>query len=114
MNNYPMIKKWLGLEVFWISTCSVPVVDAEKLEAKLAEGFEVYLNDYGSMTAKEHAGLDHKRIALGIGLQTIEKQTQVDEALEFIKFLSKLNEQSMPIPNAVLSKEAKKILEMEK
>ena len=108
MENYKLIKKWLGLEVFWISTCSVPVIDADKLEAKLEEGFEVYLNDYGSLATKEHVNLDHKRIALGIGLQPIKKQTQAEASLKFIHMLYN----DGYLSHRTLIDEAKQILEM--
>ena len=109
MENYSLIKKWLGLEVFWISTCSVPVIDADKLEAKLAEGFEVYAtndSDFG-MVAFQRDTL----VALAIGKQPIKKQTQAEAALELLKYIVDIHENSYDGDEEYAAK-AKKILEM--
>lgn len=105
--NYPLIKKWLGLEVGNRMTLGGNIksdhVSADELEAKLAEGFEVYRDELN------YVSLDKDwQVSLAIGKQSIKKKTREEKALEFVKkFLDKEWETiSQPI------KEAREILEM--
>lgn len=115
--NYPLIKKWLALEVGSRMTLAGKIasdhISADALEAKLAEGFEVYLNDWGSMVSKDNSHVDHKRIALAIGLQPIKKQTKEEAALEFIERVLKELEKS-GLKASKDYRDAKEILEMKK
>ena len=106
--SYPLIEKWLGLEVFNCRTISKTrvVVEADKLEAKLAEGFEVYGDDSISFSNCQ-LGNTH---ALAIGKQLIKKQTKEEAALEFVKKFSSKEWNNAGID--ALKHLAKEILEM--
>lgn len=82
--NYPLIEKWLGLEVGSRMTLGGKIasdhISADELEAKLAEGFEVYRNELN------YVSLDKDwQVALAIGKQPIKKKTREEAALELLK-----------------------------
>lgn len=102
--NYPLIEKWLGIEVYNLHAYEgFFFVSADKLEAKLAEGFEVY-GDESTSFSNYQLGNTY---ALAIGKQPIKKKTKEQAALEFVEKISK-----DVLPYAII-KEAKEILEME-
>ena len=91
MGQYKLIKKWLtGVQVW-----SKPLKDeqyvvlASELEAKLAEGFEVYADDtlvFNNLVKGDPKF--EKYVALAIGKQPIKKETREEAALEFVKKFS--------------------------
>lgn len=122
MNNYPLIKKWLGLEVSEAVIiehgnslsetleCD-PYVFADELEAKLAEGFKIY-SQAGHIFS--NGGGKHSSdnfVALAIGKQQIKKQTQSEAALAYLQNLVEYGKNKNLIDSCEF-KRAKEILEM--
>lgn len=116
MSDYPLIEKWLGLEIrhFLIHN----FVNADELEEKLAEGFEIYFktgyeySDNG-ITPEKHRSDTH--VSLAIGKQPIKKKTQAEAAIELLKEIASNREyydQKNHKVYEILDK-AKEILEME-
>lgn len=119
--SYPLIKKWLGLEIIIEYGGDVYCyVDADDLEAKLAEGVELIQSNYcsdnewtthdeilGGKNGRENIAT-HK--CLAIGKQPIKKQTQMEAALKFLYELSQMPHTT--IANEYYASMAKKILEM--
>lgn len=101
--NYPLIEKWLNGVQVWSKPYRDEqfVVLASELEAKLAEGFEVYRDELNYLSLDKDW-----QVALAIGKQPIKKKTREEAALEFIERLSK-----EILPYGII-KEAKEILEM--
>lgn len=110
MNKYPLIKKWLGLicheypEGFFVK--------AEALEAKLAEGFEVYEPDEVKIWGSNGPVEGPEFVALAIGKQSIKKQTQSEAAIAFLQQLVKEELEKSGLKDSKAYKEAKEILEM--
>lgn len=109
--NYPLIKKWLtGVQVW-----SKPLKDeqyvvlASELEAKLAEGFEVYGNKSEFFDTVRTPTID-KYIALAIGKQPIKKKTREEAAFELLQEISQMS--PITAANEHYANKAKKILEM--
>ena len=117
--NYPLIEKWLGLKVKIYrfdnlkTIIDYAYISPDELEAKLAEGFEVY--GYYDKNGAYHAGTTYTQNAdthkaLAIGKQPIKKKTKEEEALEFIERIA-MDCYHLPNNSDIVEK-AKKILEM--
>lgn len=106
--DYPLIKKWLGLEVViqYSALGNSYYVIAGELEKKLSEGFEVYYSEGGTISRDPYKF--DRFMSLAIGKQPIKKQTQAEAALEFVK---NFKNKSMTLD--MFEKEANKVLEME-
>lgn len=116
--NYPLIKKWLGLKIMpRVTTNNIRAlycVDADELETKLAEGFEVYADDtlvFNNLVKGDPKF--EKYVALAIGKQPIKKKTMEEAALDLITVLAtQSNFGRYEIELKVYAEKAKKILEM--
>lgn len=109
--KYTLIQKWLGLQaIAGITSNGVPTkytVDADELEAKLAEGFAVYRNELN------YVSLDKDwQVALAIGKQPIKKKTREEAALELLQEISQMS--PITAANEHYANKAKAILEMKK
>lgn len=82
--KYPLIKKWLGLGVGSRMTLGGKIasdhISADELEAKLAEGLEVY----GRTTFSTIWIEGDTHVALAIGKQPIKKQTRRDALMDLM------------------------------
>lgn len=85
MNNYPLIFKWLSVEIIKFGDGPY-IVCADELEKKLADGFEVFIDGYSDIGLVSCPRDNF--VALAIGKQFIKKQTQAEAALEFVKLMS--------------------------
>lgn len=113
--KYPLIEKWLGLEaIAGITSNGVPTkytVDADELEAKLAEGFEVYADDslvFNNLVLGDPKF--EKYVALAIGKQPIKKKTREEAALELLEKIARDHDKLIQPEWHV--RKAKEILEM--
>lgn len=111
--KYILIQKWLGVRIMArITTNGIAThygVDADELEAKLAEGFEIYGNKtffFDTIKTPENDTF----VALAIGKQPIKKKTREEAALEFIERIA-MDCYHLPNNSDIVEK-AKKILEM--
>lgn len=104
MNKYPLIEKWLGLEIYKIFDREV--ISPIDLETKLAEGIEVYGYPEGIWCGPKDKESCDNHIGLVIGVQPIKKKTKEEAALEFVEKISK------DVFPYVIIQEAKAILEM--
>lgn len=109
MGQYKLIEKWLGIEIYNLHAYEgFFFVSADKLEAKLAEGFELYNSqDVHNLWDDELSKVDNQ-VALAIGKQPIKKKTREEAALELLEKIVKDPAYYQSLVNA----EAKEILEM--
>lgn len=94
MNNFALIKKWLGLEPIEIihetfALKSDYFIKASELEAKLAEGSEVFEPDEVKIWGSKGPVEVPQFVSLAIGRQPIKKQTQAEAAIELLKEIVK-------------------------